>query len=398
MAQHTASTPVASHLGRDRLPGRALFGLFLSGFVGILTECLPAGLLPQISRTLDTSVALTGQTVTIYALATALGAIPLAQPTAKWPRRRVLLIALATVAVANALTAVTDDYAVAMAFRFAAGLGTALIWPLLGGYAAQLAPEGRQGRAIAIALAGTPIGLALGIPLGTWLGGIGGWQFAFYAATGLTLLNMAWVRATLPDLPGRLAGAPLKLSRALGVPGFRLILFALAAYMIAHNIVYTYITDLLDYVGMGEQAEWALFAFGVTSVLSVIVVGAQIDRHLRMLTVGSTLLFAAGVLVLALVSGSPVLVYIAVAAWGFAFGSSPSLFVGAAINATGKSADVAQAITITVFSASIAIGGLVGGLLIAGPGTASITWASLMLLTAAAIAVIGGKRHAFPNT
>jgi hypothetical protein len=79
---------------RDSLPGRALFGLFLSGFIGILTECLPAGLLPELSATLGTDVALTGQVVTIYALATALAAIPLSRLTARWPRKNVLQLAL----------------------------------------------------------------------------------------------------------------------------------------------------------------------------------------------------------------------------------------------------------------------------------------------------------------
>jgi ribose/xylose/arabinose/galactoside ABC-type transport system permease subunit len=40
-------------------------------------------------------------------------------------------------------------------------------------------------------------------------------------------------------------------------------------------------------------------------------------------------------------------------------------------------------------------GGLVGGLLVADLGTASITWASSALLHAAAAAVIGGAKHAF---
>lgn len=140
-----------------------------------------------------------------------------------------------------------------------------------------------------------------------------------------------------------------------------------------------------------------LFAFGATSILSVVVVGAYIDRHLRVLTIASTVVLAASIFALALLSGAPVLVYAAAAAWGFAFGSSPSLFVGAAIRATGPSSDVAQAITITVFSASIAIGALVGGLLIAALGTASITWVALALLLAAAVAVLVGKRHAFPG-
>jgi predicted MFS family arabinose efflux permease len=109
-------------------------------------------------------------------------------------------------------------------------------------------------------------------------------------------------------------------------------------------------------------------------------------------------LFAVGALVLAIFTGVPALIYIAVAAWGFAFGSSPSLFIGAAINATEEAADVAQSITITVFSSSIAAGGLLGGLLIADLGTMSLAWTTLVLLIASAIAVIGGRKHAFPKS
>jgi predicted MFS family arabinose efflux permease len=291
-----------------------------------------------MSRALDTSVALTGQTVTIYALATAVGAIPLARLTASWPRKRVLQVALLIVAITNTLTALSD----------------------------------------------------------TALGHLGGWELAFYVSTALTLANMVWVQATLPGIPGTPSGERPRFGATLRIPGLRLILFALATYMVAHNIVYTYVTDYLDSIGMAAQTGWVLFSFGAASILSVVVVGAYIDRHLRVLTVASTVVLAAGILVLAVLAGSPVLVYVAAAAWGFAFGSSPSLFVGAAIRATGPSSDVAQAITITVFSGSIATGALVGGLLIAALGTGSITWAALVLLVAAAVAVVAGKKHAFP--
>ncbi|SMD05152.1 MFS transporter [Kibdelosporangium aridum] len=388
---HTITAPVR---GQTRLPAMALFGLFLSGFIGILTECLPAGLLPEISNTLGTSIAATGQIVTIYALATAVAAIPLSRLTSMWPRKNVLQVALGIVAVTNALTAVSTNYTLTMVLRFLAGVGTAMIWPHLGGYAARLAPAGRQGRAIAIALAGTPIALALGVPVGTWIGSFGGWEIAFYASTALVLLNMLWVQVTLPNLPGHSVDEH-KLSRVLLIPGLRTILFALTAYMVAHNIVYTYITDFLRHVGMSSQTGWVLFAFGVTSVLSVLVVGAHIDHHLRKLIVASTVVFAISVLVLAVLSGIPALVYVAVAAWGLAFGSSPSLFIGGAIKATGEAAHVAQSIVITFFSASIALGGFIGGLLV-DVDTALITWASLALLIAAAVAVIGGKKHAFP--
>jgi predicted MFS family arabinose efflux permease len=381
---------------RDRLPGKALFGLFFAGFVGILTECLPAGLLPEMARTLHTSVAQTGQLVTLYAVATAVAAIPLTRLTTTWPRKNVLQLALGVVLVTNALTAVSTHYGLTLGIRFVAGLGTGLVWPLLAGYAARLAPDGQQGRAIAIALAGTPVSLALGIPLGAWVTSFGGWQLAFYGSAGLTLLVMLWILATLPNLPGLPVDQRHRIPQVLAMNGMRTILFAVAAYVVAHNILYTYVTDFLAYVGMGNRTGWVLFAFGVPSVLSVLVVGTHIDRHLRKLVVASTVLFAASVLVMAVFTGLPVLIYLAAAAWGLAFGSSPSLFFGAVIQASGPASDVAQSIMVTVFSGSIAAGGLLGGLLIAVLGTASITWAALALLIASAITVIGGRRYAFP--
>jgi predicted MFS family arabinose efflux permease len=153
---------------RDRLPGKALLGLFLTGFVGILTECLPAGLLPDMARSLRTNVALTGQTVTLYAAATSIAAIPLSRAFSRWPRKTVLLVALATVAGANTLTALSDNYPLTLVIRFVAGLGTGMIWPQLGGYAARLAPGGQQGRAITVA----------------WPARRSGWPWAFRLGPG----------------------------------------------------------------------------------------------------------------------------------------------------------------------------------------------------------------------
>jgi hypothetical protein len=50
---------------------------------------------------------------------------------------------------------------------------------------------------------------------------------------------MLWALVTLPNLPGLPVDQRHKVSRTLLVPGLRTILFALAAYMVAHNILYT---------------------------------------------------------------------------------------------------------------------------------------------------------------
>jgi predicted MFS family arabinose efflux permease len=49
----------------ERLPWAGLLALFFAGFLSILNETLPAGLLPDIARALDVTEAVAGQTVTV---------------------------------------------------------------------------------------------------------------------------------------------------------------------------------------------------------------------------------------------------------------------------------------------------------------------------------------------
>ena len=66
---------------RANLPIAALSGLAASGFLCIVTETLPAGLLPQIAYGLRISEAIAGQLVAIYALGSLLAAVPLTSLT-----------------------------------------------------------------------------------------------------------------------------------------------------------------------------------------------------------------------------------------------------------------------------------------------------------------------------
>ncbi|MYS42030.1 MFS transporter, partial [Streptomyces sp. SID5998] len=116
---------------RQRLPLPALLALATAVFVTSLTETLPAGLLTAMSRDLEVSESATGQTVTVYAIGTALTAIPLTAVTATWRRKRLLLTAVAGFAAANTVTALSSVYGLTMAARFVAGVAAGLAWALL---------------------------------------------------------------------------------------------------------------------------------------------------------------------------------------------------------------------------------------------------------------------------
>lgn len=202
MPDAACSIDMASAAKAERLPMAALLALAMTGFVCILTETLPAGLLPLLAGGLHVSQSLAGQMVTAYAIGSLLAAIPLTIATRRWPRRHVLLLTIVGFLLFNSITAMSSSYVLTLIARFFAGVSAGLAWSLIAGYARRMVEPHQQGRALAVAMAGTPLALSLGVPLSTWLGSFVGWRVAFGIMSFLTLVLIGWVLAKVPNYPG----------------------------------------------------------------------------------------------------------------------------------------------------------------------------------------------------
>ncbi|KUN31586.1 MFS transporter [Streptomyces corchorusii] len=405
----TASPDTAAPSGRDsgaapparrsggKLPLPALLALATAVFLTSLTETLPAGLLPGMSHDLRVSESATGQTVTVYAIGTALTAIPLTAATSAWRRKRLLLTAVAGFALANTVTAVSSVYGLTMVARFLAGVAAGLAWSLLAGYARRMVEVPLQGRAIAVAMTGIPVALSLGVPAGTFLGQALGWRVAFWAMTALAVVLLVWITAVVPDHPGLPRGERPRMLRALGVPGVRPVLFVTLVFVLAHTVLYAYIATFLDGLGMGDDTDLVLLAFGVASLLGVWVVGAQIQYRLRSLTIAGTLLVAVAAAWLGVLGDGGVPVYVAAALWGLGWGGLPTLLQTAVGDAGGDRADAAQAMLVTLWNVAMAGGGVLGGVLLDAAGSGSFPWTVLVLLLPVLAVVLAARGHGFPS-
>ncbi|WP_197944269.1 MFS transporter [Xanthomonas euroxanthea] len=367
----------------------------MAAFITILTEALPAGLLPQMANGLQVSEAWVGQTVTIYAIGSLMAAIPLTIATQGIARRSLLLAAIAGFAIANTVTTVSTIYALTMLARFLAGVSAGLLWALLAGYAARLVPAHQKGRAIAVAMVGTPLALSLGVPAGAFLGTLVSWRVCFGIMSVLALLLMVWVRLQLADFAGQARDRQQRLGNVLMLPGIRSVLLVVLAFVLAHNILYTYIAAFLAQAGMAERIDLVLLVFGGASVVGIWIVGVLIDRHLRVLTLISIGLFGAAALALGLAGDMPATVYAAVGAWGLAFGGSATLFQTALATSAGADADVAQSMLVTAWNTAIAGGGLVGGVLLDQFGVRAFSPVLLVLLGATLAVAWAARRQGF---
>lgn len=392
----TAALATVDKPSADRLPLGGLLALATAAFITIMTEALPAGLLPQMSHDLGVSQSWVGQLVTMYAIGSLLAAIPLTVATRGWRRRPLLLIAIGGFALVNSVTAFSSDYWLTLVARLFAGVFAGLLWALLAGYASRMVAPHLQGRAIAVAMLGAPLALSLGVPAGTFLGTVVGWRLSFAVMTGLTLVLLGWVRWQVPDFPGQSIGKRLPVKRVFALPGVTAVLFVTFTYVLAHNILYTYIAPFVVSAGLTGQTDQVLLVFGLSALLSIWIAGLWIDRWLRFLVLISFALFVLAAVALLVNPGSAATVYGAVALWGLAYGGVPTLLQTALAKASGDSADTAQSMLVTVWNLGIAGGGVAGGMLLESLGVNSFSWAVLGLMVLGLLVVFNARQHGFP--
>lgn len=215
-----------------------------------------------------------------------------------------------------------------------------------------------------------------------------GWRPTFALVTLVALALLGWIGVAVPDAPGQRPKNRQPILKALRLPGVVAVLLVTAAYVPAHNILYTYIAAFLD------ARESVLLVFGIASTASVFVTGALVDCRLRALTITATVLFMTASVVLITSAGSLVVVYGVMVLWGLGWGGVATLLQTAVTDTGG---DRGQALFVTVCNSSIAGGGAIGGVLLGNFGPAFFPWTILALLTPALAVVITARAHAFPT-
>ncbi len=250
---------------------------------------------------------------------------------------------------------------------------------------------------MAVAMVGTPLALALGVPAGAFLGKLVNWRTTFLAMSGLALVLVVWIVWKMPDFPGRNERQRISVLQVFVTPGIRSILAVIFFWMVGHNILYTYIAPFIAQAGLGGRVDVVLLTFGVTALVGIWIIGLLVDRWLRPLVLVSLAGFLLTSFIFGVAGSSPFAVYAAVALWGLTFGGAATLLQTALADAAGSGIDLAQALNTTVWNLAIAGGGVAGGVLLSSTGAGSFAWVVLSLASFALLIVWQAKTHAFPS-
>src|SRR6185312_10338191 len=142
-----------------------------------------------------------GLLVTAYGTTVVLATLPLTFLATRLPRRPLVLVLLSILVVATLAATLAPGYRALFAARVVTALSQAMFWPVAAPLAVGLYPPEQRGRAASVVFTGGSLGPMLGVPLGTWLGQLNGWRFAFGTIAGLELLALLAALFAVPASP-----------------------------------------------------------------------------------------------------------------------------------------------------------------------------------------------------
>jgi len=346
-----------------------------------------SGILLPLAASMNVSVAVAGQVMTAYALASAVLAPVLLLATGEWPRKRAILLALVLFAAGCALSASARSLAVLLLGRVLMGAGS-VFTALVAGVAVAVVPAPLRGRALSLTFLGMSLSYALGVPLGTWLGLTFGWQVPVWLVFGACIAAGLLLAALLP----REIAAPGASFAGLGqavrqAPILRVWLRTLL-YFVAIFSVFAYAGPVLLALNplTPAQLSFTLVMFGLSGVAGTLLGGWGVDRFGAIRTLRLQLAVLALMMALVpLTRGSTVLTVLVFVAWGTAgFGMMAPQQVLLATRAP-EQAPLLMSLNGSMLYVGTALGAVISGAAVASVGFHRLSWVGLPFALAALV-------------
>lgn len=270
--------------GKPRL---ALLTLAVGTFAIGIGEFGVMGLLPNVASDLSVSIPRAGDLITAYALGALVGAPLFAVPSARVPRRTMLMALLALFAVGNAASALAPSFDFALAARFVAGLPHGAYFGVASVAAGMLVAREKRTQAVAIVFAGVTVATIVGVPAATFLGQHTSWRAAYLLVVAVAVLGIALVAIYGPKAPHQ----PAALRQELSVFSSVSFWLALGTTMIggaAFFASYSYIVPMLTAVAGFRSSDVSLLLVlaGVGMTVGNLVGARLADRNLLGTLVG----------------------------------------------------------------------------------------------------------------
>ncbi|WP_105173218.1 MFS transporter [Pseudoalteromonas sp. T1lg24] len=350
----------------------ALFALTLSAFAIGTTEFVIVGLVPTIANDLQVSLPSAGLLVSLYAFGVAIGAPVLTALTGRWNRKYLLLSLMALFVVGNLLAWQAPSYESLIIARILTGLAHGVFFSIGSTIATSLVSKEKEASAIAIMFTGLTVALVTGVPLGTWIGQHFGWRATFLVVSSLGVIALIGSALLVPKNLKQNRPARLKEQAQVLIQPRLLLVYLMTILGYGGTFTaFTYLAPILQSESgfSANTIGLIMLVYGISVAVGNIYGGKLADKKGPINAL--TIIFSALTLILLALTftmTSKIGAVFTVLVWGaFAFGNVPGLqvyVVKLAEKFTPNAVDVASGLNIAAFNIGIALGSILGGVIV----------------------------------
>lgn len=344
-----------------------VLSVFMIGTFAIgMTEYAVTGLLTQFAADLDVAVSATGLLLSVYAISVAVCGPLLRILTVKYSPKPLLIALMAIFIISNIVAATAPTFEILLFSRLLSATMHAPFFGLCMSMAIDISPPHKRTSAIAAVQGGLTIAIMLGVPFGSYIGGMLDWRLVFWFIALMGIINLIGIMIVTPDIKQK--EIP-KLKNEMAIIKNKNVWMLIAVIVLGFSGVFTAYTFtepmLREIAGFDVTSiTIGLFLFGLGAVIGNFVSGSIQPEVLT-----ERLIVAMAILGTVLISftfflANPFFTYVACFLFGAGtFGTTPILNAKIILAATEAPA-LSGTIAASVFNLANSIGATLGSLLL----------------------------------
>jgi predicted MFS family arabinose efflux permease len=372
------------------LPRKASWGavvaLSLGAFALVASEFMPVSLLTPVAADLHISEGQAGQAIAVSGLFALLTSLSVTSLAGRLDRKILLLGLTLLMIVSGTIAAFAPSYAVFMVGRAFIGVAIGGFWSMSAATAMRLVPERDVPRALAIVNGGNALATVVAAPLGSFLGGIVGWRWAFFCIVPVAVIAFCWKFASLPKMPPTATPGSSNAFRLLKRPPVALGLAAVSLLFMGQFALFTYLRPFLESVTQVPVSTLSLMLLvvGVAGFAGTALIGRFLGNSLSMTLMVIPAVMALIAVALVLFGASVGVTTILLAAWGLVGTAAPVGWWTWLARTLPHDAEAGGGLMVAIVQLAITLGAMLGGLLYDSSGYQATFALSAGLLVGAA--------------
>ena len=364
----------------------AVFAMALCVAGLIASEFMPVSLLSPIAHDLRLTEGQAGEAIAISGIFAVLTSLFITVIAGRLDRRIVLIAFTGLMVCSGVIVALAPNSVTLMAGRALLGVTIGGFWSMSAAMIMRLVPAKSVARGLAIIYGGNALASAIAAPLGSFIGGLVGWRWAFFSVVPLAVVALIWQALTLPRLSAENdsnATGMLKLFRN------RTVALGMVAVMLSFMgqfALFTYLRPFLEQVtGINILTlTWMLLIVGLTGLIGTSFVSRFLDGRLHTTLILIPLIMAVVAIAMAVFGALAWITAGLLAVWGTLSAAAPVAWSTWLTRTLPRDAEAGGGLMVAIIQLGITTGATVGGVVFDSLG------GSITFLSSAGILALSG--------